>query len=498
MWNRFISVAFSREAIIAFCLGVFFPVFTFLFRASDVGYPLNVDSVARIHEDHRLTWMADFAPLVLWLMGCLIANYRQTTLEQIEAADADKKETQLILDSAADGIFIVDRRGIIVSGNKAAHEMLGYPIDELIGTDIQLIRPKRYIENLEEQIALVMPGGAEAYKVYEQEGRRKDGSCFPVEYSVSLVGEGIATKIVLIVRDTTARIALEEQLNQAQKLESIGQLSAGIAHEINTPIQYVNDNMRTISEYLADIRTMTEGYQRLMLALEEQNLLSEQVKALRNLESQVDLEFILEDAPNAMEQSLQGIQRVSEIVKAMKIFSHAGGGQVSMLDINASLKSTLVVARNEYKYIAAIETDFAELPPVECHASELNQVFLNLIVNAAHAIEEKNEGMGLIHISTLVPEAGCVEILITDNGCGIPEAIQHKIFDPFFTTKEVGKGTGQGLNLAFQVVESLHNGRILLDSTVGEGSRFRLKIPEKIQRDEHSSTFGQKYRQAIG
>ena len=496
MLSSCIRIAFSREAIIAFCLGLFFPVSALLLQISSAGYPWSVASIIPAHLDLRMHWMVDVAPAVMWAMGCVIAIYRHRALQQIKELEDDRKNTQLLLDSAADGILIVDGTGTIISGNRAALQMFGFSAEEFVGINLSVIRPEKYSEGMTEKLADAKAGGLEAYTVFEQEGVRKDGSCFPGEYSVSVAGDGSDAKLIIVVRDVSERIALEEKLNQAQKLESIGQLAAGIAHEINTPIQYVNDNIRTISEYLTDIRAIAEEYRKLMIALEQGGVLSEQVAALRALEKQLDLEFILDDAPNAMEQSLQGIQRVSEIVKAMKNFSHSGGGQVSMLDINASIQSTLTVTRNEYKYIADIETEFGELPLVECHAGELNQVFLNLIVNAAHAIEEKGDGRGLIRISTSVPEAGYVEIAIADDGKGIPESIRHKIFDPFFTTKEVGKGTGQGLNLAFQVIEQQHKGRIYLDSTEGKSTQFRLKIPEKMQHDQLESA--QKYMQAIG
>ena len=494
MLTSCIRIALSREAIIAFCLGVFFPVLAFVIQAADSGYPLNIDSVVRVHRDNILIWIPDAAPLILWAMACVIAAYRNKISEHIEKLVTDRRNTQLILDSAADGIFITNALGIIVSGNRAAHKMFGYSVDEFSGKHIGLIRPPEYMDGLVEKFAEMASGDVEPYQVFDQQGLRKDGSCFSIEFSVSLVGDGLDTKVVLVVRDVSERATLEEQLNQAQKLESIGQLAAGIAHEINTPIQYVNDNMRTISEYLVDIESLSNGYQQLLTQLEAQNVLSEQVATIRKLEQECDLEFMLEDAPAAMLQSLEGITRVSEIVKAMKNFSPSGSGQVSLLDINEAISNTLIVARNEYKYIADIETNLAEIPLVECHAGELNQVFLNLIVNAAHAIEEKGSQRGLIRISTSVPEPGYIEVCVSDNGCGIPEEVRHKVFDPFFTTKEVGKGTGQGLNLAFQTIERKHNGRIFLDTRVGEGTQFRLKIPERVKREEsHDSPI-----QAVG
>ncbi|MBV1888632.1 MAG: PAS domain S-box protein [Proteobacteria bacterium] len=493
-----IKIAFSRDAIIAFCFGLFFLVFGWLIHAIDLGYPFSLDSVARIHQQYRVIWVTDAAPGVLWLMGCLVSIYRFRTLEQIETLNTDKQRTQLILDSAADGILIAGAQGFIESANRAAHQMFRYQGDELVGKSVSSIRPEQYGVGFEERLAEITGEGVEAYQVFEQEGLRKDGSRFPIEYSVSLAGEGIDSKIVLVIRDVSERAALEEQLNQAQKLEAIGQLSAGIAHEINTPIQYINDNMCAISDYLVDIELMSAGYQKLLKELEQQNLLGKQVAMLRNLEQQCDLEFIQQDTPKAMRQSLQGIQRVSEIVKAMKNFSHSGTGQVSMLDINESIESTLTVARNEYKYVADIELELGELPLVECHAGELNQVFLNLIVNAAHAIEEKGGSRGTIRITTSVPEAGYIEVCITDNGCGIPEAVRQKVYDPFFTTKEVGKGTGQGLNLAFQTIERQHKGRIYLDSKEGEGTQFRIKIPEKMQIDQSEPEYQQEAMQAIG
>ena len=259
-------------------------------------------------------------------------------------------------------------------------------------------------------------------------------------------------------------------------MESIGQLAAGVAHEINTPIQYVGDNLRALQQNFDDLTALI-GHYRLCLAEAPAECRAE----LKEAEARHDLDYILEDTPKAIRQSIEGTERVSHIVKAMKDFSHIDRAKISVVDINSALRNTLAIAKNEYKYVADTVTDFAGLPAVECHASDLNQVFLNLIINAAHAIAAKGDERGLIRIAT-ANLGQQVEVRISDNGTGIPKSIRDQVFDPFFTTKEVGKGTGQGLNIAHQVVHKL-GGRLWFESEENVGTTFFLRIPVTLQQD---------------
>lgn len=277
------------------------------------------------------------------------------------------------------------------------------------------------------------------------------------------------------------RNRMEVQLRHAQKLEGIGQLAAGIAHEINTPTQYIGDNTRFLQEAFEDLFKVFEQQDRLLQAVKERKevngLLSEVEKAMRD----ADLDYLKEEIPKAIKQSIDGVHRVTKIVNAMKEFSHPGAVTKTPADLNRAIENTITVARNEWKYVAEMVTDFdPDLPSVPCVLDEFNQVILNLLVNAAHAIEdargEDGNKMGKITVSTKVRDSWA-EIRIGDTGSGIPKKIREKVFDPFFTTKEVGKGTGQGLAIAHSVVVDKHNGELSFESEEGKGTVFIIRLP---------------------
>ncbi len=249
-----------------------------------------------------------------------------------------------------------------------------------------------------------------------------------------------------IARDITGRDEAEMELRHAQKLESVGRLASGIAHEINTPIQFVGDNTRFLQDSFGGLQTLLAKYQGLRDAADSGAVSPELLAAVRQAEEESDCAYLLEEIPKALTQTLDGVTRVATIVRAMKEFAHPEGKEMAAADLNRALLSTLTVARNELKYVADVETEFGDLPLVVCNIGDLNQVFLNLLVNAAHAIGEVvkgNGGKGKIRVRT-VAEGKTVLVAIADTGCGIPEANRTRVFDPFFTTKEVGRGTGQG------------------------------------------------------
>ncbi len=378
-----------------------------------------------------------------------------------------------ILDAIPDAIVILTPEGIIQGLNRAAESFFGHPIEELAGQGISrlLVTPDGKPWKLP---AGELPTGE--CRCLELEGLHGDGSRFPVELRLKRLEVGGQTLLIAVLRDLTEQRKLEGQLQQAQKLEAIGQLAAGIAHEINTPIQYVGDNLRALKDYFDDLRRLLEQVEECLEAPAGE--IDSRREAIRQLAAELDLEFVMEDIPAAIEQGLEGIGRVAEIVRAMKDFSHMDSARISTIDLNRALENTLLVARNEYKYVADVETDFAELPAIECYASELNQVFLNLLVNAAHAIADKGSERGRITLRTR-PEAEGVEIRISDTGTGIPAAIRDRIFDPFFTTKEVGRGTGQGLSIAYQVIAK-HGGRIEVETEEGVGTTFIIHLPLKL------------------
>jgi signal transduction histidine kinase len=292
--------------------------------------------------------------------------------------------------------------------------------------------------------------------------------------------------LLLLGTDFTERKKLESQLSHAQKMESIGQLAAGIAHEINTPIQYVGDNTRFVQQSFIDMSKLRESYEKLHTAVangEDARALIEEIVALRR---EIDIEYVVQEIPRAIKESLDGIERVADIVRSMKDFAHPDTGSKALTDLNKNIETTLKVARNEWKYVAEMETDLdPSLPMVACFPGEINQVILNLIVNAAHAIADVvgdgASGKGRIRVSSHRVDPW-VEIRVSDTGTGIPEAIRSRIFDPFFTTKEVGRGTGQGLAIAHTVIVEKHGGTINFETEMGRGTRFIIRLPqERIQ-----------------
>jgi len=277
------------------------------------------------------------------------------------------------------------------------------------------------------------------------------------------------------------RRMMEIQLRHAQKLESVGQLAAGIAHEVNTPAQYIGDNIRFLQQSFARIAPLLRQHERLLRAIKENTATAELVAAQEQALRECDLNFLIAETPRAIEQSLEGVNSVTRIVHSMKDFSHPGSGEKIPVDLNQTVESTLVVSANEWKYVANLVKDFQpDLPRVPCLPGELNQVILNLVVNAAHAIAGAIGGepcqKGTITISTR-RDGDWVEIQVADTGTGIPEAIRDKVFDPFFTTRPVGEGTGQGLAIARNVIVGRHNGTLTFETQDGIGTVFTIRLP---------------------
>jgi two-component system, NtrC family, sensor kinase len=287
---------------------------------------------------------------------------------------------------------------------------------------------------------------------------------------------GEARGVIGVAADVTHVTVLEQQLAQATRLESIGQLAAGIAHEINTPLQYVSDNTRFLAGAFASVMAVVQA------AGEPAGQSPSPGPKLREALAGLDLAFLAEEIPHALSQSQEGLDRVTEIVRAMKDFSHPGQGRVEA-DLNRAVDSTVLVSRNEWSYVAELDLDLdPKLGMVRCYEGPLKQVLLNLVVNAAQAIGAERErtstqalGKILVRTSRL---ADGVRITVTDDGPGMDEQVQGKIFDPFFTTKPVGKGTGQGLSMAYAVIVQKHGGELTVASAPGAGTTFTINLPD--------------------
>ncbi len=389
-------------------------------------------------------------------------------------------EHRAIMDNLPMGLLVLGRDMELVEANRRMRSWFG-PLCEQTGPgSFFTLAQGVQADHLTTAISEVLDSG-EGCRLQAQLELARGTRMFQI--TVDLIPSDAAgnTSVIVMFEDQTEALTLERELRQAQKLEAIGQLAAGIAHEINTPVQYIGDNIRFLADSFASLLTVLQGYEEFFQEVRETQAGRTWRGAIETLQQDADLDFLREEVPITVQQSLDGVGRVSNIVRAMKEFSHPGSTEKVQVDLNKALQSTITVSRNEWKYGAELDTDFAaDLPLVSCLPAELNQVFLNLIVNAAHAIDARVKNgdfaKGLIRVSTRVDNDHVV-IEVADNGTGIPEAIRHRIYDPFFTTKGVGKGTGQGLAIARDIVVEKHGGRIDCRTGEGEGTTFTISLP---------------------
>ena len=406
-----------------------------------------------------------------------VATRRQTD----ELIDSTTKFLESVMESVSNAIFVIDLEGNATLVNRAGSEMTGYTFEELVDKPVSLLFDSANIEKLNKKITKVKTLGV-CLNQFETEIICKKGSKIFVMLNFTPLYEG--EKIVSVVgtaENITNRRELERQLLQKQKLESIGQLASGIAHEINTPAQYVGDNTHFLDDSFNDIAGLIKKHDNLLKAAKTGSVSSEMIADTEKLIEEIDIAYLLEEIPKSIQQTLEGVDRVSEIVLAMKEFAHPGVKGKSEIDINTAIQNAITVTRNEWKYVADVKTEFdPELPLVPCSQGEFGQVILNIIINASHAIAnitgDGYETKGIITIKTQ-NDGDWVEIRISDTGSGIPKEIQSQIFDPFFTTKGVGKGSGQGLAIAHSIIVNKHNGTINIETEVGEGTTFVIRLP---------------------
>jgi PAS domain S-box-containing protein len=406
----------------------------------------------------------------------------QRTAELAERGELVK----LLVDSTPGAIYGIDAEGNCTFCNPACLRTLGYAhAEELLGRKIHsLIHHSRAdgtpYSQVDCPVFASFHDGKDAH-VVDEVFWKKDGTSFPVEYgSRQIRRHGKIVGAVVSLFHITDSKTREMELRHGQKLEAVGRLAAGIAHEINTPIQFVGDNTRFLQHAFQDELKLIHKYQELQDAAARGAVSPELLSQVAQIRQDADWDYLEQEIPRAMEQMLEGLGRVATIVRGMKEFSHVDRtNEKAPGDLNRALESTLIVARSELKYVADVETDFGPIPPVICHLGDLNQVFLNLLVNAAHAIEDATKGTGRKGKITVRTrrESDWVVISITDSGTGIPEEAREKIFDPFFTTKEVGKGTGQGLALARAIVVEKHGGTVNFETEMGKGTTFIVRLP---------------------
>ena len=392
------------------------------------------------------------------------------------------REIEHLISSLPTILIGLSRENQIIHWNAVAEKVLEAPADAVMGLTLNQCDLKWDWDKISDGIAKSLAEGCNVrvdnirYRNANGEERYLGLTITPFKgKETSILG------LTIIGADITDRIKFEAQLNQSQKMEAIGQLAAGIAHEINTPTQFVGDNTRFLQDAFDDLIQASNLYKESIKNAKSGTLNEESIKDLQKRIAELDIAYLEDEVPQAILQTLKGIDRITHIVQAMKIFAHPGGADKEPIDINKEIEKTITITRNEWKYVAELITDFdATLPAVHCHRAEFNQVILNLIVNAAHAIADANGDQpperGMIKISTTL--AGkWAEIRISDSGIGIPEEIRHRIFDLFFTTKEPGRGTGQGLAIAHSVIVEKHGGKIDIETEESQGTTFVIQLP---------------------
>jgi len=410
--------------------------------------------------------------------------------QQRAAVVADLEEFKLTLDQTLDCVFMFSADSLqYIYANQGALNHLGYSLEELLTMTPFDVKPDLTEDQFRSMLA-PLKKRPETSLTYTTKHRRKDGTIVPVEIFLQhITPPEKQGRFVSILRDITIRQQkeaekehLQKKLLQEQKLASVGQLAAGIAHEINTPAQYLGSNIDFLNETFAEITNLITQYEQLLELAKDQAVAPQLISTIEHSIEEMDWPYLKEEIPQAITQSLEGVQQVSSIVLAMKNFSHPGSTEKELTDLNKLILTTLTVSRSEWKLILdpILQLD-PQVPPVQCLRNEIGQVFLNIIINAAHSIAEKQGEDGkdkkgkLTITSTRSNDA--VVLTLSDTGAGITRENLAKIFDPFFTTKAVGKGTGQGLAISHDIIINKHKGTLDVESEEGAGTTFTITLP---------------------
>ena len=406
------------------------------------------------------------------------ATTRKLYMKELAVKQA-RQNFERIIETMLNALVVTDDEFRITTINKAAETLFGFSKADLWGESLLMFLQIPEMHFVGRDISKL-----DGIHKESKFTRPIDDVVVPVLISLSTFGEDGASGLVCVISDISESQALERRLMQAQKLESVGQLAAGLAHELNTPIQYVRDNTRFISEEFCKLTPLLESLPRLWNESHTADLGAE----LKSLAESTDIDYLISEIPTALKETLEGAERVSTIITSMKLFSHPGVKEKIQADLNALIESTLTVSTNEWKYVADVELSLdPDLPLLFCDPGSLGQALLNIIVNASHAVGAKTnnaeKGKGNIRIATSC-DANEITIRISDDGTGIPVELKSKIFDPFFTTKDIGKGTGQGLSMTHTAIVELHKGSIDVESSLGVGTTFILTLPLHTQESE--------------
>ncbi|MGA8271228.1 MAG: CHASE4 domain-containing protein [Candidatus Sulfotelmatobacter sp.] len=404
----------------------------------------------------------------------------QERMRMQEALQSSNEHFQQLFATIPIPVWLRERsNGRFLEVNDAAVRHYGYSREEFLQMKIADIlapeqSPESGIQHATENHGVPL----------KQKHRLRGGQIIDVEVNAHLVDLTGLPTLLVAAQDVTERNRMEVELLHGQKLQAVGGLAAGVAHEINTPIQFIGDNVRFLRDAFSDVAALLGKYDALYAGIRSAGVSEVLLAAVQEACQKSDLEFLTREVPLALEQTLDGVNRVATIVQALKSFSHLDKGrEKKAADLNSAIQSTIVVARNELKYVADVEMNLAKLPLITCHLGDLNQVFLNLLLNAAHSIGDVVEGTsnkGRICVETHIETASDGDwavVAISDTGKGIPEEVQGRIFEPFFTTKQVGKGSGQGLALARAIVVDKHGGSLTFETELGKGATFYVRIP---------------------
>jgi PAS domain S-box-containing protein len=441
------------------------------------------------HKNGRRIWtMLNASPLrgpdgsVIGSIGMITdISDRVRTEQRLRRNEARYRS---LVESMHEGLVMARQGGIVTYVNNRFCVMLGMKKAEITGRRLSEFVDEGSKKRLTQMLSDRQQAAGESHARQEEilwkhvSGRHIYSLVSPSTYADE---EGKTADFFAVVTDTTDRKSLESQVLHSQKLEAIGQLAAGIAHEINTPAQYVGNNTQFIKGAFADMLAVIQAAGALVDSAKAACPGMKDIEALERIMRERDVEYLTTEVPSAINQTLEGVERISTIVRSVKQFAHPGEAIMAPSDLNEAMRSTATVSRNEWKYVAELDLDLdPALPLVVCMIGEINQVVLNLIINAAHAIADAKKAEpgreGRITLATRFAPPWA-EIRVSDTGTGIPQAVQAKIFDPFFTTKEVGRGTGQGLTISRSIVVEKHKGQLFFETRQGEGTTFVVRLP---------------------
>jgi PAS domain S-box-containing protein len=413
-----------------------------------------------------------------------------TILQEIQGLKETLKQiayqNEMMLRWVNGAVITVDREGKVLHANEVALSTLGWQSDEFTGCQVhETIHHSQddgseYPWDFCPVFAAIEDGSS--HHVDGDVFWKKNGSSFSADYIVCPTrnDQNEITGAILTFRNLTEQRIQESKRIHRMKLMAIGELSAGIAHEINTPVQFIGSNISFMGESFQDLLKVLKAYRKLGEIVQKEPYCHALLQEIAEIEESADIDYLEEEIPKAFEQTLHGVKQVTDLVQGLKGFAHSGTeGEKVASDINNIINNALLVSRNVYKYVADLETNLGDIPPVKVYPGDIGQVVINLVINASHSIEEKkgkSTSLGKITINSLL-EGNDIVIQVSDTGKGIPEGVRDRIFDPFFTTKEVGRGSGQGLAISHTIINEKHNGEISFNSVIGEGTTFTVRIP---------------------